>query len=203
MRFLPLAIVAAIGMTACGSDEKREYTGNIDPEHFATMTTRNVESLVSDSGIIRYRIISPMWLVYDEASEPHWNFPEGLHLERFDDHFKREATIDCDSATYLRNRQLWRLDGHVTVLNTLGERFLTSQLFWDQRQQVVYSDSFIHIERADRVMEGYGFKSNQQMTHFVVNNVSAILPASQFRPGGTGSDSIATPTDSITSTPQP
>ncbi|MBD5330536.1 MAG: LPS export ABC transporter periplasmic protein LptC [Bacteroides sp.] len=209
MRLLPVIVAGTvIALTAsCGGDEGREYTSNVDSENFATMTTRNVESLVSDSGITRYRIVAPLWLVYDEAREPRWRFPEGLRLERFDDFFTREATVECDSATYFKNKQLWRLDGHVSVVNTIGERFLTQQLYWDQRQQTVYSDSFIHIERADRVMEGYGFTSNQQMTRFKVNNVSAILPANQFRPGLTRTDSAAVnppgaPRDSVSSNPE-
>lgn len=185
MRLLPAAaiIMAAATIASCGGDNIKDVTGNVDPENFATMTTRDVESMISDSGVTRYRILSPLWLVFDEAREPKWKFPEGLHIERFDETFHPEATIDCDSATYFKSRQLWRLDGHVKVLNTLGERFLTQQLFWDQRNEKVYSDSFIHIERADRVMEGYGFTSNQKMTQFSVRNVSAILPAEQFKPG--------------------
>lgn len=183
-----IAVATLAILAACGSDDSVGTAKNVDPESFATMTTRNVETLVSDSGVTRYRIVAPLWLVYDEAREPRWRFPNTLHLERFDNNLMIEATIDCDSATYFKNKQLWRLDGNVRVLNTLGERFLTEQLFWDQRAEKVYSDSFIHIERADRTLEGYGFESNQRMTKFSVSNVSAILPASQFEPGG-GRDS--------------
>ncbi len=184
-----IAVATLAILAACGSDDSVGTAKNVDPESFATMTTRNVETLVSDSGVTRYRIVAPLWLVYDEAREPRWRFPNSLHLERFDNNLMIEATIDCDSATYFKNKQLWRLDGNVRVLNTLGERFLTEQLFWDQRGEKVYSDSFIHIERADRTLEGYGFESNQRMTKFSVSNVSAILPASQFEPGG-GRDSL-------------
>lgn len=189
MRILPFVAVAAVAlcswpMTACGGDDHREYTANVDPEQVATMTTTDVSTLISDSGITRYRVVTPLWLVYDEARESRWRFPSGLHLERFDDFFNREATIDCDSATYFKVKQLWRLDGHVRVTNMASERFLTSQLFWDQRRGKVYSDSFIRIERSDRVMEGYGFESNNSMTDFRVRNVSAILPVQQFAPGG-------------------
>lgn len=178
-----IAVATLAVLAACGSDDSVGTAKSVDPETFATMTTRNVETLVSDSGVTRYRIVAPLWLVYDEAREPRWRFPNSLHLERFDNNLMIEATIDCDSATYFKNKQLWRLDGNVRVLNTLGERFLTEQLFWDQRAEKVYSDSFIHIERADRTLEGYGFESNQRMTKFSVSNVSAILPASQFEPG--------------------
>lgn len=186
-------------LAACGGDRK-SYAPNASPETTPTMVTRSVESLISDSGITRYRIVSPLWLVYDEARDPHWRFPDGLHLERYDDMFRQEATIDCDSATYFKNRQLWRLDGHVRVLNMAGERFLTQQLFWDSRNQKVYSDSFIHIERTDRVMEGYGFVSNQSMTDFSVRNVQAILPVERREPDAEPmpSDSISTPDTTAT-----
>lgn len=198
MRILPVVAGATLAacswcVAACSGDDHREYTANVDPEQVATMTTTDVSTLISDSGITRYRVVTPLWLVYDEARESRWRFPSGLHLERFDDFFNREATIDCDSATYFKVKQLWRLDGHVRVTNMASERFLTSQLFWNQRLGKVYSDSFIRIERSDRVMEGYGFVSNNSMTDFKVRNVSAILPVEQFSPGSASADSVSEP----------
>lgn len=181
MRALPLIAAAllalcGINLTSCSGDDDKVYASNVDPERTPTMSTTNVSTLISDSGITRYRVEAPLWFVYDEAAEPRWIFPQSLHLERFDNFFNKEATVDCDSATYFKNRQLWRLDGHVSVVNLAGEKFLTEQLFWDQRKQSVYSDSFIQIIRSDRILEGYGFVSNETMTDFNVRNVSAILP---------------------------
>ena len=56
-------------------------------------------------------------------------------------------------------------------------------MFWDQRLNKVYSDSFIHIERADRTIEGYGFESNDKMTNYRITNPTGIFPASDFNPG--------------------
>lgn len=209
MRALPLIILVwlAIGMLASCDDEKKEViSGKTDPETTPTMTTRDVSTLISDSGITRYKITSPLWLMYEEAKEPKWRFPNGLHLEKFDLRFKPEASIDCDSATYHKDRQIWQLDGYVNVRNTQGEKFLTNQLFWNQRQQKIYSDSFIHIERDGKVIEGYGFESNEQMTRYHVLRVAGIFPAEQFKqPANTPqrSDSInklptATPAPGIT-----
>ena len=178
-------------MSSCSGDDNKVYAANIDPEVTPTMTTTDVSTLISDSGIVRYKVDAPVWYVYDEAAEPKWTFPKSLHLESFDEMFNKEATIDCDSATYLTNKQLWRLDGHVRVVNMAGEKFLTNQLFWNQKQQVVYSDSFIQIIRADRVMEGYGFVSDERMTDFSVHNVSAILPAEMMSTGTGGAKATA------------
>ena len=178
MRRLPL--IAALTIIVACSDDKPVGMADIDVSATPTMLTRNVETLISDSGITRFRITAPVWYVYDEAENPVWRFPESLLLERFDDKMNVEATVTSDSATYFKDRQLWRLDGHVNISNTAGEKFLTNQLFWDQSQHKVYSDSFIHIERIDKTLEGYGFTSNEQLTRYTIRDVSGIFPASTF-----------------------
>ena len=85
---------------------------------------------------------------------------------------------------YDTQKQLWQLDGNVRIQNVKKELILTNQLFWDQRWQEVRSDSFVHIERIDRVVEGYGFKSNQDLTRYSINLVMAILPIDEDRMRG-------------------
>lgn len=62
------------------------------------------------------------------------------------------------------------------MVNTERDSFLTEQLFWDQNSRKVYSDSFIHIVRTERIIEGYGFESDQNMLYYTVNRPTAILP---------------------------
>lgn len=166
-------------ITACKEEKKEVLAGRIDPELFPTMKTINVETLISDSGITRYRITAPLWLVFDESRQPYWSFPKKLKLEKYNDLMRIDATVECDSARYFKDEQLWRLDGHVTIANVLKEKFLTQQLYWDQRSHKIYSDSFIHIEKTDRIIEGYGFQSDEQMTNYSVNNVAGIFPVSE------------------------
>lgn len=180
MNRLPLLFLAFILVMSCKDEDPLGHV-NISAEKTPTMLTRNVETLISDSGITRYRITSPIWYVYDEIELPYWRFPRGLYLEKFNPLFQKEATIRCDSAIYFKNEQLWRLDGNVDISNTAGDKFLTNQLFWSQRDHSVYSDSFIHIEQPNRVLEGYGFTSNEQMTKYQIRRVQGIFPASIFK----------------------
>lgn len=192
MRSLPAIAVAtavALGLWSCAEKEQELMKGNFDPEKFATMTTTDVSTLISDSGVVRYKIESPLWLVYDQAAEPKWKFPKGVHLEKYNDMFRVEAEVRCDSATYFKDAQLWRLDGYVEITNIAGEKFLTPQLYWDQRHQKLYSDSFIHIERQGRIIEGYGFNSNERLTQYEVRKVMGMFPASDFRAAGAQPDS--------------
>lgn len=177
---LLLAALAAASLAACKDDDPVGRTGLVAAQ-MPTMLTRNVQTLISDSGITRYRMTAPVWYVYEETDVPRWRFPKGLYLEKYDPLFRKEATIRADSATYYKGQQLWRLDGNVDIANVKGEKFLTNQLFWSQRDRTVYSDSFIHIEQPTRVLEGYGFNSDEQMTRYTIRRVQGIFPASAFR----------------------
>lgn len=174
------AIVALCLSASCSSDKKDFVDVTVDNEVIPTMKTLNVETLVSDSGIIRYKITAPSWLVFEEAQDPRWDFNKGLHLEKYDNMRAIDATFECDSAIYLSQRKLWEFVGYVHMTNVAKERFETEHLFWDQRDKKVYTDSFIHIEKSDRIIEGYGFVSNENMTDYTVNRVSGIFPVSDM-----------------------
>ncbi|MDE7397339.1 MAG: LPS export ABC transporter periplasmic protein LptC [Muribaculum sp.] len=195
-----IALMVAGSCTERGISDKIDL--NVDYDQTPTMTTTDVVTMISDSGYTRYRITSSLWLVFDQAKVPVWRFPDGLLLEKFDTAYNVDATVICDSATYFKNDQLWRLDGHVNIVNSIGEKFLTPQLFWSQRDNKIYSDSFIHIERADRTIEGYGFESNDRLTRYSVYNPTGIFPASDFQPGARqqATDSVAT-ADTVADTP--
>lgn len=188
-----LPLLMAILLIGCADDDRPSRGGVIDPEHTPTMTTLRANTVITDSGYPRYRIIAPTWLMFDEAEEPRWTFPDGMHMEQYDNAGNIHSTIDCDSAVYFTSKQTWRLDGAVDIASTEGQRFLTQQLWWDRIHHEVYSDSFIHIERPDRVIEGFGFKSNDRMTRYVVLRPSGIFPASQFRSGDDGEEMAPTP----------
>jgi LPS export ABC transporter protein LptC len=177
MRSLPfIAIGSVLFAAACGSSEMPPAPQEIDGNVVPTMVTDSVNSFVSDSGITRYHIVAPTWLMFDEADEPYWLFPKGLDMQRYDDDMHVTATLVCDTARYYTRLKLWRLDRNVRMRNLQGDKFLTEQVYWNQTQRKVYSDSFIHIERIDRTLEGIGFVSNEQMTSYTIRRPTAILP---------------------------
>ncbi len=147
-----------------------------------TMATLDVQTFISDSGYTRYHLSTPVWYVYDDTSEPYWRFPEGLELEQFDDFLRPVSTVVCDSAIYFSRKRLWQLDGNVVMVSTDGDSFLTEQLFWEQETRRIRSDSFIHIVRSDRILEGYGFESDQAMADYLIYHPTAILPVERPAP---------------------
>lgn len=161
--------------SAC--QEKKEDAVNIsNADSLPTMASYCVTSFISDSGVIRYKIITDEWLVYDKVKEPYWYFPQGLYVEQFDLMLNPDAHIRADTAYFYERKKLWHLIGDVHMENLQHEKFDTQELFWDQNREKVYSDKFIRIEQKERIITGIGFDSNQSMTKYVIRKPQGIFP---------------------------
>lgn len=177
--FLVLTIAALA--TSCKDDSTTVVSHPTNPEVVPTMTTSDVETIISDSGITRYRITAPLWNMFEEAKQPHWTFPKGVKCEELDKQFNPLTSIQCDSAYFDKNNALWTLTGHVRISNVSNDLILTDQMTWDQRSHQMYSDAFIHIEKQGRIIEGYGYVSNERLTTYQLRQVEAIFPIDERR----------------------
>lgn len=170
--------------------------GPADADTIPTMVTRNSTIVHTDSGYPRYHATAEVYYSFDNAPEPYWRFDKGAFIEQLDNDRNVVATLQCDSAVYARNSQIWDCIGNVRINNAAGDRFLTQRMLYDVRAQKIRSDSFIHIEKSDKIIEGYGFESNAAITDYTVNRPTMMIPVSDFNranPTGTAAISDATP----------
>lgn len=149
------------------------------------MRTTGVTTYISDSGMIRYKIITAEWLVYSRIDSPYWAFKKGIYLEKFDTLFRIDASIKADTAYFYEPKKLWELRGNVHIRSQRGDKFDTQLMFWDQNKERIYSDRFIRIEQPDKVLTGYGFESNQQMTEYQIYNNTGIFTVEDTAPADT------------------
>ena len=177
-------VVMLLLFLSCKDKNENLVAFAYDPEVVPTMVTDTVTTLISDSGITRYKLVADVWKVFDKAKEPYWFFPEGIYLERFTPDFSIEATVTADTAWYYTNQDLWKLKDNVHVENIKGELFDSEELFWDQKNERVYSDKYIEIKRGVTEIKGYGFESNQAMTEYrIFRPHDGKLPFSEETPG--------------------
>lgn len=169
------AMVMLLLFSSCSGKKKELGYAITERDSMAVMDTRGVTTLVSDSGVTRYRINTEEWLVFDRKNPPYWAFEKGVYLEKFDSIFQVEASIKADTAYFFNKEELWKLMGNVHIQNLKGEQFDTELLYWDQRTQRIYSDEFIRIEQPDRIITGHGFESNQQMTVYTIRKPEGIF----------------------------
>lgn len=168
-----LAVVMLLLFSSCSGKKKELGAAITERDSLPVMDTRGVVTLVSDSGVIRYRLNAEEWLVYDKKDPPYWAFEKGVYVEKFDSLFQVEASIKADTAYYYDKKKLWKLISNVHIQSQKGELFDTELLYWDQNAKKVYSDEAVRVEQTDRIIYAEGFESNEQMTKytfFKVNN---------------------------------
>ncbi|MDE5674666.1 MAG: LPS export ABC transporter periplasmic protein LptC [Muribaculaceae bacterium] len=173
---MAFATALAIAAGSCTRETKVDISNNLNPARMPSMVTHNISTLISDSGVTQYKIVAPVWYVYDEVDTPYWLFPEGLYLQKFDPEFNVIATVAADSARFFKLQKLWKLEGNVEMTKAPRDLFLSERVFWDQRKSRLYSDTFIHIENETHILEGTGFESNERLTQYRILHPSGIFP---------------------------
>ena len=167
IKILLIGILILCFFASCGSDKKEYVNAPLDNETMPSMRDDSVTMLISDSGLIKYKLITKDWEFFENAKDPHWYFPEGIYVEQFDTSFHKQTSLKADTAWNFTLRKLWRLKGNVFIENIQGETFSTDELFWDEKEQKFYSDKYIEINRPEKLMlKGIGFESNTSMTQY-------------------------------------
>ena len=170
-----LAAVMFVLFPACSGRGKNLAEAVSENDTLPSMKTLGVSTLISDSGITRYKVEAEEWLIYDKKNPPYWAFEKGVYLEKFDTLFRIEASIKADTAYYHEKKKLWELKGNVQIMSLRGDKFQTELLFWDEKKEKVYSDKYIQIEQDDKMIRGYGFESNQDLTEYEIKNTTGIF----------------------------
>jgi LPS export ABC transporter protein LptC len=178
-------------LSAC-SHKKQPMTDAItNRDSVPIMITREVSTYISDSGVVRYKIIADEWKVYDRLDPSRWTFEEGVYLEKYDNKLNIEATILADTAYYYDKQELWELRGNVHIENEQDEQFDTQLLFWNQKTKQVYSDLYIRIRQQKRIITGVGFTSNQDFTNYTIKQTKGIFPIKEEQTSTTDSTTVA------------
>ena len=173
-----VVVMLLLFMASCGKENKEVVEVTFDPENTYTLRTTDVSSLISDSGITRFRMNAKEWLVFGKAKEPYSYFPQGVYVEKFDSLFNVEASVKADTAYYWDKKGLYKLIGHVSILSQEGKKLDTSILYFDQKEDQIYTDEYFELEEGDKIITGIGFKSNQNMTKYKIFNSQGTFPVS-------------------------
>lgn len=170
-----MAMVMLLLFSSCSGRKKELGEAITERDSLPVMDTRGVTTLVSDSGVIRYRVNAEEWKVYDRKSPSYWAFEKGVYVEKFDSLFQVEASIEADTAYYYDKQRLWKLISNVHIQNLKGEKFDTELLYWDQNKKKVYSDKEVRIEQPDQIIYAVGFESDEQLSKYAFFKTNGIF----------------------------
>ena len=172
-------------MASCTDEEKLGVKKGISAKDRPQLSTRNVLTLISDSGYTKYKVLTPLWNVYGGSPDKnYWDFPEGVYLRQLDNDLKEVSMVAADSACYFPNEKLWKLFGRVEIEQKGKAYFYSDKIFFDDKKKLIFSDAFIHIKTPTQILEGTGFESNMQLTKYRVLKPSGMFPTKQYESTG-------------------
>lgn len=67
-------LVCLFVASGCKEERKIDVAARLNPSKMPTMTTKNVATFISDSGVVQYKVVAPIWKVFQEADTPYWDF---------------------------------------------------------------------------------------------------------------------------------
>ena len=179
-------------LTACGEEATEHTAPAINPtDSVSTMTSYGVNTLISDSGVIKYRIVTERWDVNTIRQPNRWEFMKGVFFEQFDEQFHVQAYIQADTAWYFDKQKLWKLRGRVRIRNNNGLVYTSEELFWDGIRHELYSNVFSRVVTPERTLQGTYFRSDERMTRYTVSNSKGSFVPEE----GSEEDSNSTPAD--------
>ncbi len=172
--FMLLAVLLFI--YSCTSNKPEEIKAIEEIQNIPSLELYDYESFITDSGKVKYQLITPQLLNFDKREDPYKEFPQGGHIITYDDTTNViKSEIKCKYAINYEKEKLWDLRNNVEAINEDGVLFNTEQLFWNEKDKRIYTDKFIKITTEDKIITGYGLEATQNLNDYEIKNVSAIL----------------------------
>ena len=132
--------------------------------------------LYSDSAKVRVQLNYPGLPRYNEEDEDLTEFPQGMNVEFFDNNQRPSSWLVSKYA--LRNDRKGNMVARdsVVLYNADGDKLETSELWWDEKEEEIYTEKFVRITQPAKkdTSYGYGFRAQQDFTEFEIGKFSGL-----------------------------
>jgi len=192
-----LSLIFASGVLSCSQETEHTAPAIYDRDSVSMMVSYGVNTLISDSGVIKYKIVTERWDVNTVKNPTRWTFEKGIFMEQFDEKFHVEAYVQADTAWYYDQQKLWELRGRVRIRNVNGLVFTSEELFWDGMRHELYSNKFSRVVTPERTLQGTYFRSDERMTRYTVSNSKGSFVKDSMDGGAPADSSAAVDTSAI------
>jgi LPS export ABC transporter protein LptC len=130
----------------------------------------NVESLLSQDGVLRAKLSAPLMTMQQRADSPTTIFPKTLHVDFYDSTSKVQSKLFAKYGLYYNNQRLVFLKDSVIFFNMQGDTIRTNTLWWDQDKEIIYTKDSVHIRKPDEHLDGTGMTADQNFNHYTIFN---------------------------------
>ena len=169
-----IATASAVAFVVLSCKGKLGEADAINIEEAPVQTVDDMFIVQSKNGIIQMRAEAPVMERYERDTMSFELFPAGFFVYGYTDDEKLETEIVADRARHLKykdGRETWEAFGNVVVKNLIKQEVMeTDTLYWDQKEEKIYTHCYVRLYSPDGFMQGYGMESDQRARNSIIYN---------------------------------
>jgi LPS export ABC transporter protein LptC len=130
----------------------------------------NIEMLYSDSAKVLFILNSPLLETKKINNEKIIEYPKGIKISFLDQNKKANSWLTAGKAINKIKDKKFIVSENVKLFNSDDDKLETSELIWDEKNEILYTNKFVKITRPVKgdTLYGYGFRSNKEFTEFEI-----------------------------------
>jgi LPS export ABC transporter protein LptC len=173
----PVLIPALVFMTMIilSCENKIDLIPKSDLLTLPSLTERDFSTVFTDSGKVQLELSTPLLEQYENKTAPYSEFKSGIKVIFWEGKSRPAGSVTANYAKFTKNSNLWELRDSVVVINEGNDKLETELLFWNQTDDLIYTDRFVKITNTDQVIQGFGFESDSHLNNRKLNKVNAII----------------------------
>jgi len=170
-----LVILVVVFFSACSNDSMDVAEVSKIPVVFPLNEQHEAHITYSDSGQKVLEIRAGLLQDFGNMEPPYVYFGEGITVNFYSANAKTATVLKADTARQLKKEDLWGIGGNVEVTNGKGERMTTELLFWDKKEERLYSDEKVQILSDGQLIRGKGFEADQSFNTYRIYKVQGEI----------------------------
>ena len=162
-----MATAAAVAFVVFSCKGKLGEAEAIDLSETPVQTVRDMFIVQTENSDLQMRAEAPLMEKYERGDTLSYElFPEGFNVFGYTDEGLLETRITSDNARHLKykdGRESWEAYGNVVVQNLIKQETMeTDTLYWDQKEEKIYTHRYVKMYSPQGFMQGYGMESDQR-----------------------------------------
>jgi len=182
MRMIATAATVAIIFFSCKS--RLSEADRLDLSKTPVQTVDDMYIIQSEGGRLQMRIEADVMEHYDSDTMSVDMFPKGLQVFSYNEEGELEAHLRSDNATHEKSKkggeEIWKAYGNVVVKNIIKQETMeTDTIYWDRKNQEIYTDCYVRLYSPDGFTQGYGLRSDEKVRNSAImrpfNNYAVVV----------------------------
>jgi LPS export ABC transporter protein LptC len=175
-----LAAVLVFIYAGCGEEKVKPHINpNLNEEEIPAQESWDAKVIFSDSGKTTAILYAGHLRVFTGSKETLLD--SGVRVDFYNLQEVKTTTLTSKKGKVEdATKNLYAIDSVVAVSDS-GVTIKTDELMWRNKDAKIVSDKFVTIITAKEKIQGYGFESNQNLTNYVIYNITYTARADSLK----------------------